>query len=163
MATGKTTTGKILAERIGYYFIDIDDEIERVEGLNIETIFEKKGEPYFRQIEKKITIKLSKLTKHVIACGGGVVLNPKNVDALRKSSKLVLLTTTKKETLRRIEHDFTRPLLNVNNRISRIELILNKRLPIYKRIADIEVETTELSPDEVAESIIEQLSEELKC
>jgi shikimate kinase len=159
MASGKTTVGKILAKRLGYYFIDMDEEIERVEGRSIKNVFETNGEPYFRELEKKVTIKLSQLCRHVIACGGGTMLNQENVEALRESSILILLSTNPKEILRRIENDSTRPLLNVQNRMNRIEAILGERILTYIRLADIEVDTTDLSPDEVSSRIFEQLME----
>jgi shikimate kinase len=159
MATGKTTVGRILAKKLGYNFIDMDNEIERIEGRSINKIFETNGEPYFRQIEKKLTKKLSQLSRHVIACGGGALLNPKNVAALRESSILVLLSTKPTEILKRIENDSTRPLLNVKNRMNRIESILSERVLTYSKLADIEIDTTYLSPNEVSESIYKKIKE----
>jgi shikimate kinase len=157
MATGKTTVAKILAKKLGYRFIDIDEEIERFEGKSINTIFETEGESYFRKIEAKATKKISGLSNHVIACGGGVVMNEDNVKALKNSSKMVLLTATPQEILKRIEGNRTRPLLEVENKLIEITSILEKRQPTYKRMADIEIDTTQRSPNEIVDIIIKQV------
>lgn len=160
MATGKTTVAKALAKKLEYGFIDIDDEIERIEGKSIMTIFEIEGEAYFRKVETKVTKEISRLCYHVIACGGGLVMKEDNVKALKTSSKMVLLSTTPEEILQRIEGNKTRPLLDVEDRLSKIKLLLEKRLPTYKRVADIEIDTTQRSPEEIVEIIIELAQED---
>lgn len=161
MATGKTTIGKSLAKKIGYGFIDTDKEIEHKEKRTIKSIFEIEGEPYFRAIEAKIIKDISNLQNQVIACGGGLVMNEENVIKLKKSSIMVLLTTTPKEILNRIKKDQTRPLLNVEDKLSEIIKILKKRNPIYEKNADLKIDTTNLLPEEVVQLIFESLNEGL--
>jgi len=159
MAVGKTTIGQILAERLGYRFIDMDDEIVKYTGKEISEIFRDSGEETFRRIEKKIVKKLSAGDKQVIACGGGAVLDDFNVRNLRRSSTLVLLTADPDEILKRVERDDTRPLLNVSDRSHRINTLLASRLPTYEKIADITIDTTKKAPQQVVEEVISGLSE----
>lgn len=161
MGTGKSTIGESLAKKIGYGFIDTDEEIEHKENRTIRRIFETDGEAYFRIIEAKLVEEISNLQKHVIACGGGLVLNLENVAKLKKSSIMVLLTTTPKEILKRVKKDQARPLLNVDDKLNEIKRILKKRKPIYERIAEIKVDTTNLLPEEVVEIIFESIKEDL--
>lgn len=157
MGTGKSTIGEKLAKKIGYGFIDTDEEIEHKENRTIKRIFETDGESYFRIIEAQLIKDISNLQNQVIACGGGLVLNHENVTKLKKSSIMVLLTSTPKEILNRVIKDQTRPLLNVDDKLNEIKNILKKRKPIYEKIADIKVETTNLLPEEVVEIIFNQL------
>jgi shikimate kinase len=161
MGTGKSTIGESLAKKLGYGFIDTDEEIEHKENRTIKRIFETDGEPYFRIIEAKLIKDISNLQNQVIACGGGLVMNRKNVTKLKKSSIMVLLTTTPKEILNRVKKDQSRPLLNVDDKLNEIKRILNKRKPIYEKIADIKVDTTNLLPKEVVEIILESIKEDL--
>ena len=90
MGVGKSTVGKNLAKKLSYNFIDIDRKIEFEENLSINSIFKNKGEPYFRKIEKIITLRELKNSSSVISLGGGAFLN----NAIRKNKtclKLVLL------------------------------------------------------------------------
>jgi shikimate kinase len=161
MATGKSTIGEILAKKIGYGFIDTDEEIEHQENRTIKRIFETDGESYFRIIEAQLIKDISNLQNQVIACGGGLVLNHENVTKLKKNSIMVLLTTTPTEILNRVKKDQTRPLLNVDDKLNEIKRILKKRNPIYEKIADKKVDTTNLLPDEVVEIIFESIKEDL--
>jgi shikimate kinase len=161
MATGKSTIGEILAKKIGYGFIDTDEEIENKENRTIKRIFETDGESYFRIIEAQLIKDISNLQNQVIACGGGLVLNHENVTKLKKSSIMVLLTTTPQEILNRVKKDQRRPLLNVDDKLNEIKRILKKRNPTYEKIADVKVDTTNLLPEEVVEIIFESIKEDL--
>ena len=159
MAVGKTTIGQILAERLGYCFVDMDDEIVRKTGKEISVIFRDSGEEAFRRIEKKVVKNLSTGDKQVIACGGGAVLDDVNVRNLRRNSTLILLTADPDEILKRVERDDTRPLLNVSDRNHRINTLLASRLPTYEKIADIKIDTTNKTPQQVVEEVISGLNE----
>ena len=159
MAVGKTTIGQRLAERFGYSFVDMDDEIVKYSGKEISVIFRDSGEETFRRIEKKIVKKLSTGDKQVIACGGGAVLDDENVRNLRRNSTLVLLTADPDEILKRVEKDDTRPLLNVTDRNHRVNTLLASRLPTYEKIADIKIDTTNKTPQQVVEEVVTGLNE----
>ena len=154
MAAGKSTVGRILADRLGYGFVDTDEEIVRRTGLEIAEIFASEGETAFRAIEKRVVAEASASEKTVIACGGGVVLDQRNVDAIRCTSRLVLLTASVDETMNRVKGDGSRPLLNVGDREKAITAHLEERTPHYLKAADAVVDTSGLTLKEVADRVI---------
>jgi len=83
-ASGKTTIGRALAEKLGYLFLDVDEEIVKQSGISISEMVKKHGWNYFRQQEKKTIKELSKLSYHIVATGGGVILNRENIDIIKK-------------------------------------------------------------------------------
>ena len=159
MATGKTSVGRILADQFGkgYKFIEMDDLIVEKAGKSIPEIFKDDGEIRFRELEMAVCKDVSKLKKVVISCGGGVVLNQTNVDRLRKSAIIVLLTASPETILERVSRTNKRPLLKVPNKLEKIKGILKERKSLYKSAADIIVETDTLSVEEVSERIIEEM------
>ncbi|MCW4048138.1 MAG: shikimate kinase [Candidatus Bathyarchaeota archaeon] len=157
MAVGKTTVGTLLAERIGYRFVDMDDEIVERTGREITEIFATDGEKTFREIEKKIAKDLASMDNLVIACGGGAVIDPENVEALKQTSKLVHLTATIEEIMARTSDDESRPLLNVDDKQRKTATILEKRLPTYMKVADVSIDTVGLTPVQVVDMIIKEL------
>ena len=153
MATGKSTVGRILADRLGYMFVDTDEEIVRRTGLEIAEIFTSEGETVFRGLEMRVVAEASASEKTVIACGGGVALDKGNVDALRSTSRLILLTANVDEILNRVKGDTSRPLLNVGDREKAVTVRLEERMPHYLKAADAIVDTTGSTPKEVAERV----------
>ncbi|MCK8817493.1 shikimate kinase [Natroniella sulfidigena] len=156
MGTGKSSVGRKLAERIGYKFVDLDQEIVEYEGLEIPQIFATAGEDYFREVETEVTKKIASKDKQVIATGGGVVLKEENLEALRSNGTLVLLTATSEEILKRTSHDGNRPLLEVDDPLAKIEQLLAERKDKYD-CTPYQIDTTGLSLLEVVDEIIEQL------
>ncbi|HBV95688.1 MAG: hypothetical protein JL50_10375 [Peptococcaceae bacterium BICA1-7] len=160
MATGKTSVGRIVAQRLGLLFVDTDDEIARVTGKTIQEIFDRYGSIRFRSEEALVIKKLSHRGGLVIATGGGAVLNSENVAALRKSGVVVLLKTTPEIILRRVNAGRGRPLLARSEDIGqRIRDLMAQREDIYARAADLEVVTCEETREEVATKVINMLRE----
>lgn len=157
MGVGKTTIGELLAENLGYDFIDMDAEIEKREGTTIREIFRVKGEPKFRQLESKLVKELSQRDGLVIACGGGAVADPDNAETLRKTSRMVYLTASIEEVINRTISDNNRPLLEVQNPVAVASELLEQRKPVYTKYAEIKVDTTNMTPDEVVEIVLEAL------
>jgi shikimate kinase len=153
MGTGKTTVGKGVAEQLGMTFVDMDDVIEAREGRKISDIFETDGEPYFRQLERHLVLELSGKNNQVIATGGGVVLNPDNIRDYTMSGIVVCLTATPEVILERVAKESHRPLLEGDEKMNKILGILESRKDLYAAIPH-QVDTTELSPDEVMARII---------
>jgi shikimate kinase len=127
--------------------------IEKNEGMPINDIFEKKGEPYFREKEREIIIEVSKKENVVIDAGGGVVINENNVKDLKKNGIIFCLNATPEEILRRTKKYTHRPLLNVSDPRTEIERLLEKRKDYYRR-ADYQIDTMEKSIEEVSKEII---------
>jgi shikimate kinase len=157
MATGKTTIGKILSEKLGYGFLDTDQLIEEESGKEIKQIFEDQGESYFRKLEREAVKKAGSLNNYVIACGGGAVMDPLNVEHLKRNSKLVLLEASIDEIIRRTKNDSSRPLLKGKNPRSKADKLLEKRTGVYHKVADIIVDTIGRKPEEITNEILLRL------
>jgi shikimate kinase len=153
MGTGKTTIGMRLARKLGYTFVDSDNEVEREQGVSISHIFSELGEPRFRELEKGMLKRLSQRKGLVISAGGGAVIDPENVDNLRKGGPVVCLTAKAEVIYDRIKHSTHRPLLHVDDPLAKIKELLDVRAPFYAR-ADITVDTSGLTHDEVVEMVL---------
>jgi len=155
MGVGKSTVGKALSEKLGYGFVDMDEMIERRAGVKIKDMFAAEGEKGFRALEKEVAKEVAKKDRHVIACGGGAVLDPENAEALRSNSVLVLLTASIDEIVERTRDSDERPLLNVDD--ARAEALLRERMPLYLEAADLVMDTTGASPTQLAAEIVAAL------
>lgn len=114
MGSGKTTLGKVVAEKTGYSFIDMDREIESGEGISIAQIFSKKGEKYFRQLEKECLNRIFNLKKVIVATGGGVPCFADNMEQINSNGKSIYINLTPQQLKVRLQTtDLTsRPLLS---------------------------------------------------
>lgn len=153
MGTGKTTVGKILAQQLRKTFVDMDKIIEERAGKSISLIFSEDGEPYFRNMERKLVRELAAGNNQVIAAGGGIVLNPDNIGDFNRSGKVICLLASEQEIMRRVSGSTARPLLEKGEKVQRIMDLMAKRRPFYESIPD-RVNTSGLTPEEVAEIIM---------
>lgn len=159
MGTGKTSTGKMLAQRLGCAFIDMDVKIEEEAGMTIPEIFAQFGEDHFRQLEHELAVKLSSRRNAVISTGGGTVKNPANVEALKSSGVMVCLKANVDTVLERTQSRGTRPVLDKEDKGDRrqaVEKLLQEREALYEQ-ADFTVDTSDLSPLQVVEIITKTL------
>ena len=159
MGTGKTSTGKVLAQRLGKAFIDMDSRIEEEQGTTIPEIFETKGEAHFRQLEKELVKKISQRANAVVSTGGGTIKDPENVELLKKSGLIVCLTASPEVILERTERKGERPVLDgadEGDRLAAVKKLLAEREQFYRQ-ADYFIDTGELSPLQVAERIVHTL------
>jgi shikimate kinase len=160
MCAGKTSVGKMLAEKLGREFVDTDDVIVEIADLSVEDIFEKKGEISFREIEIDAVKKTAASKNAVISCGGGVVYNKINIDRLKASSHVVFLKVSPESVIARAEKDdHERPLLKGKDRIGIIKKLLALRDPLYTAYSDFSIDTTDASIEEVTKKIIERIGE----
>jgi shikimate kinase len=151
--SGKSTVGAELAARLGVPFIDLDLEIERAEGRSITEIFEAEGEPGFRAREAGALVEASRNDPAVIACGGGVVLEPANRMTLRSSGTCVFLDVPLEVLEARVQPDAERPLIRSHGDLSRL---LAGRGPLYREFA-AHVVDGDGEPGDVADAIVEEL------
>lgn len=156
MGTGKTSTGRLLANKIGYSFVDSDQKIEQANKMTIKEMFSRYGEVYFRQKECEMIKTLSMYHHAVISTGGGVVINQENIAALRNNGVIIALTASVDVILERTGRRNTRPLLEESNRRATIVNLLSGRQELYSQ-ADFTVDTSEHSPIQVVEKIINYL------
>ena len=162
MGSGKSSVGKILANKLQFSIIDIDKEIEKDEKLSIKEIFEKKGENYFREIESKYLLR--KRNSAVVSCGGGIVLNKKNREFLKTSGYTIYLQSSIPTLEKRLLNKSSRPLLNNENLKETLINLYSKRKKLYISTADITIITDGRSVKEVCELIIEKLKiEKIYC
>jgi shikimate kinase len=155
--TGKSTVARLLAERLGWDWVDADAVIEARAGRSIREIFAAEGEAGFRARETAELAELCQRRRHVIATGGGIVLAEENRRRIRQAGWVVWLTADPETLWRRIQQDATtadrRPNLTVGG-LSEVEELLRRREPLYRECADLQVDTARRSPEEVAELIL---------
>lgn len=136
MGSGKSTYGKLIANKLGYSFVDTDSFIERKEGRSISDIFADDGEDYFRSLETEVLKELMQVQKpQVLSLGGGTPLRQCNREIM-KEGYTIFLKITADEAYRRLKDDSERPLLKVQDPKARIEELLLERNPLYEAAAD---------------------------
>ncbi|WP_115126560.1 shikimate kinase [Synechococcus sp. GEYO] len=161
MGSGKTSTGRPLAERLGYGFIDADAVIEQVAGCTISEIFERDGEEEFRSLETQVMRSISERHSLVVATGGGVVTRTENWGMMHQGI-VIWLDVERRQLLQRLQSDSTqRPLLMTGDPAETLDEILKQRRPLYDE-ADLTVVIESESADVVADGIIQLLPELIK-
>lgn len=157
MGTGKTTAGRLLAERLGRPWRDTDDYIRREAGLSVPAIFSRLGEERFRELETRAAAEYSEPWGLVLSTGGGILGTDENVELLRRGGVLVCLTARPGEIIRRIRNPHERPmLLTAATPEEAVARLLEERAPRYA-LADWTLDTTDLSSDQVTEAICTEL------
>ncbi|HVX54714.1 shikimate kinase [Nocardioides sp.] len=155
MGAGKTTVGRILAERWGTGVRDTDEDVEAVVGKSVQDIFVDDGEAAFRALEKAAVRRALAEHDGVLSLGGGAVLDP-DTRALLAGRPVVFLRVGLADASRRVGLGQGRPLLLGNVR-SRIKALLEERNPVYEAVAALVVDTDGRTPAEVAAEIEEKL------
>ena len=161
MGSGKTSTGRPLAERLGYGFVDADAVIEQAAGCSIPEIFERDGEAGFRSLESQVLSAISQRHSLVVATGGGVVTQPENWGLLH-SGIVIWLDVVPEQLLQRLKADSTvRPLLQTADPEVALNTLLNERRPLYAE-ADLTVVINDETPEAVADGILQLVPSLLK-
>jgi shikimate kinase len=164
--TGKTTVAQQLALRLGWDWVDADVEIELRAGKSIAAIFADDGEPTFRELESHVLAATIGRPQIVLAAGGGVVLREDNRRLLRTAGKVVWLTADVATILARVAADQTtairRPQLTTAGGEAEVRQLLARRTPLYRELADLEIDTEGRTPAEIVEEIVEAMLND-KC
>jgi len=150
---GKTTVGMLLAERMGWHFIDTDKIIENEAGMPIAEIFHQKGESDFRNREQTLLETLTKTTRTVVALGGGTLVDSENRALVEKCGPVVCLMCEPEVILQRMGDELNaRPLLAGTGPLERLKALLSKRASLYASFP-LALDTTTLAPDDVVRKI----------
>ncbi|RIX48543.1 MAG: shikimate kinase [Rhodocyclales bacterium GT-UBC] len=158
MGAGKTTVGRQLAKRLGRDFFDSDHEIVARTGVAIPTIFEIEGEDGFRRREVQTIAELTQMSNIVMATGGGAVLNQETRKRLRETGWVVYLNVPPRLLYERTRHDKNRPLLRVEDPLSRLEELHAARDPLYKEVAHLTVEGAHLVASGIVQYLLREFS-----
>jgi shikimate kinase/3-dehydroquinate synthase len=153
MGSGKTTVGRLVAQRLQLPFYDLDQQIEQATGQTIANLFAQQGEQAFRELECKMLTQTIFVPRSVIATGGGVVLNERNRRLMRHRGWVVYLRASPETLWQRLQHTTDRPLLRTESPYETLQAIAQQREPLYKE-ADWVIDTDALCPEEVADAIV---------
>lgn len=143
MASGKTTAARRLAAALRLPWYDTDKLIEQRLGLSIPEIFERHGEPFFRQVEHEVVQEIVQQGPAVVSLGGGVVLDSESVSSLKRTGKIICILPSAEVLWQRLRGKTNRPLLLAENEDQQKQKLLDlydKRAPIYRQVADLMLE-----------------------
>ena len=156
MGAGKSTVGKILADRLGMRFIDADQEIERAAGYTITDFFEKYGEVEFRKGEERVISRILAGEPCVLATGGGAFMSEATRLLIKKIATSVWLRVSFEVLAKRLEKRFDRPLLQTADPQQTLKALIKKRYPIYNDadfIVDAENDGVDITVSKVVECL----------
>jgi shikimate kinase len=153
MGAGKTSAGKALADVLHRPFFDTDVMVEEGAGATVETIFETLGEDVFRTLESEAIATVAAIKGSVIATGGGALKNQASAAALKKNNFVVYLKASPQVLLDRITNQPGRPLATAWAGVEDLSLMLAEREASYEAIADLIVDTSNKTPDEVRHEV----------
>lgn len=160
MGAGKSTVGRILAERLRFEFVDTDALIEKQAGLLVSEIFERHGEPHFRELERGMVAELAGRDRTVMATGGGLGANPDHLASLKTHALVCYLCASPEKLFERVRYASHRPLLQDPDPLGRLRTLLAAREPVYRQ-ADVLVSTDWRQPGETAQQIAAQFRDAL--
>ncbi len=160
MGVGKSSVGKLLAEKLDRQFFEIDDLIVESAGKPITKIFEENGEEHFRQLESDALKSAAEENNAVISCGGGIVMKNENMQIISETGTSVFLSAAIDTLIERIGDSSGRPLLNGIQDEEKFEKVKNSvalRLPKYLT-ADITLDTNDKTPEVIIDELVGKLS-----
>ena len=152
MGTGKSTVGRVLANELGYAFVDTDKLIAQRAGKPVHLIFKEDGEAVFRDWESQLAAELAQQTKLVIATGGGMLVSERNAEMMQETGHIFCLVASAREILARVKQSGNRPLLDTDDPLAKIKELLDERAAAYGRFTQIK--TSRRPPQRVAKEIL---------
>jgi shikimate kinase len=154
MGSGKTSAGKLAAQRLGMTFVDMDAVIEQRHGQTISKMFETRGEAFFRQRERALVRELASEQDRVVATGGGIVLDGNNLRDFSRTGIVVCCWVDAKVAYERTKDAKHRPLLGTDGDcLARIEALLHEREALYKAVS-YRIDTSAMSVEQQADEIV---------
>lgn len=156
MGAGKTTVGRLLAQALGFEFVDADRELEARSGVLIATIFQVEGEEGFRKREAALLDELTQRPGIVLATGGGAVLSAETRRRLKDRGLVLYLRASAEEIHRRTRNDRSRPLLQTADPRMRIEELLEQRQPLYEETAHLTFQSAAANPRRLVRRLLEE-------
>lgn len=153
MGSGKSTVGQVLAQKLDRNYIDLDAEIKAAAGKSLTAIFDHEGERHFRGLESEALKAVSEKMNNVIATGGGIILDENNSRLMRETGTVIFLDTDVDTLARRLEKTIDRPLLENENKKSRLKSLWNKREALYRATAHFTLDSN-LAADTCAKKIM---------
>ncbi|MFA5494500.1 MAG: shikimate kinase [Porticoccaceae bacterium] len=157
MGVGKTTIGRLIAQKLGKVFIDLDDELELRSGASIPWIFDVEGEEGFRRREAELLREVTAGRDIVLSTGGGVVLSAENRQVLKSTGFVVFLNASVEQLHQRTLKDRKRPLLQVPDRRQVIERLKRDRDPLYREVAHLVFDVGHRNSRHVTEVLLQKL------
>src|SRR5882724_298894 len=158
MGAGKSSVGRRLASRLDVVFHDADVEIESAAGCTVSQIFERYGEPAFRDGERKVIARLLSEPPHVLATGGGAFIDPRTREELKRQAVTIWLKAPVELLLARTQRRDTRPLLRDGDPRATLERLLSERAPTYA-LAEFTIDSEEGPHTTVVERIVTMLTQ----
>jgi len=156
--TGKSTLGKRLADVLAMNFVDMDRILIQDAGCSISRIVEEHGWPHFRELEKKLLLRLAQAKGQVIATGGGVVLDAENRTLLLQMGIVIWLKANPDAIMKRLQQDkegsAQRPPFSDRNLWEETTAALKERMPLYKGVSEVELDTSNLDIAECVDEIV---------
>ncbi len=154
MGSGKSTISKVLAKKTGLKSVEIDRLIIEKTGMEISAIFSQFGEDYFRDIEEEVLKQVLRVDGQIISCGGGIILRESNRNLLKLKAINCWLDNSAETAISRMKQS-DRPLLSTENPLETAKKLINERTALYQEVADLKLNTENLSIDEIAEIFYE--------
>lgn len=156
MGSGKTSVGRRLSQRLGYRFVDTDHFIEGEIGCTIAEIFSIQGEEYFRTLETRLANRLKALQNTVIATGGGMIMQPGNLEQIRQAGMIVFLNASREDIILRLQRDTRRPKLKDGDLEETVDRLMAERMPVYKQ-SDVIIPTRGKSINRVCGEVLKEI------
>ena len=158
MGSGKTTIAKAIERKMGISFVDTDELIEIYEQSKISEIFNLKGEKYFRKLETKILKNLIEADGlKVLSTGGGIITNEENILLLKQLGTVFYLRIKPETVVKRLDGDVTRPLLLGEDKLAKVEKLMNERKEAYEKTADVAIDVDDISVEKIVSKIVEKM------